>query len=85
MNEIDVLAPLRREIGSAELSRILGVSDRRVRQLVAEGILDRREGGGFDLVEGVWAYIAFMRGDREPDLAALVRREVARALKARQP
>lgn len=80
----DCLAPLRREITTARLCEMLGLSDRRIRQLLAEGVLERKANGSFCQVEAVQSYISFLQGDdAEARLARLVRSEVARVLAGR--
>lgn len=81
----DVLAALRREVPTAELAVILNLSPRRVRQLAEAGVLDRSDDGDFEVIAACQQYFAYLRGESEPDIGALVRAEVARALKARQP
>jgi hypothetical protein len=81
----DPLASLRCEISGPELGKILGVTGRRVLQLTEDGVLERGPGGGFDLVEATQAYLRFLRDGRGPDISEVVRREVERALSARQP
>jgi hypothetical protein len=80
----DVLTPLRREITTARLCAMLGLSDRRVRQLLVEGVLERKANGSFCQVEAVQSYISFLRGDDDDTrLTRLVRSEVARVLAGR--
>jgi hypothetical protein len=60
---------------------MLGLSDRRIRQLLADGVLERKANGSFCQVEAVQAYVSFLRGDDdEARLARLVRGEVERAV-----
>jgi hypothetical protein len=73
------------EISSLELAKVLGLTDRRIRQLDAEGVIERGPDGGFVLVAGVHGYIRFVRDGACQDIGEIVRAEVARALKARRP
>jgi phage terminase Nu1 subunit (DNA packaging protein) len=45
---------------TAELSKILKISERRIRELVADGVLPRESRGSFDLTACTSAYIEFL-------------------------
>ena len=81
--ENDILAPLRRGVSTGELARVLGLSDRRIRQLIADGVLDRADDGTVSLVDGVQGYIRFLRDGAGDGIEAIVARAVRKALAER--
>jgi phage terminase Nu1 subunit (DNA packaging protein) len=46
---------------------LIGVSDRRIRQMADEGILPKLENGSYDLVDAVRTYIRFLKLNNETD------------------
>ena len=51
-------------VSATRLAACLGISTRRLNQLVTEGVV-ARSGAGFDLEAAVLAYCKFLRGDEE--------------------
>jgi hypothetical protein len=62
------VADMPKSVPATALAKIIGVSDRRVRQLVDQGIFSRAGRGLYRLAESVQAYVAWRlaaeRGDR---------------------
>ncbi len=48
---------------TTELAGIMGLTPRRLQQLVAEGVLDQEEAGRFILGESVQRYITHVKGN----------------------
>ncbi|GAV24795.1 hypothetical protein ciss_07280 [Carboxydothermus islandicus] len=62
-----------RIVSTSELAEILGVTDRRIRQLEKAGVISKIERGKFDLVQAVQQYIGWIKSqyaesDEELDL-----------------
>jgi phage terminase Nu1 subunit (DNA packaging protein) len=52
------------QIGSKrDLAELLGISERRITDLITAGILPKRGPNGFDLVASVQGYIAFLKSE----------------------
>jgi len=49
-------------VGSEELARALNLTPQRIRQLAAEGIITRLDGGKYDLGPSVGAYLRYLQG-----------------------
>jgi phage terminase Nu1 subunit (DNA packaging protein) len=47
-------------VGTQKLAEILDLTDRRIQQLVTEGVLQKEGRGQYDLVKSVQSYIAFL-------------------------
>jgi phage terminase Nu1 subunit (DNA packaging protein) len=67
-------------LNAEAIAKLLDLSERRVRQLVREGVLPKPEGGKHDLVGSVRAYVRFLRSriesgnlDVQQERAALLR------------
>lgn len=76
---------------SMDLARLLGITDRRVRQLTNEGVIKRRPEGDYDLTQSIQAYYEFkLMPDEEVDyniekaLHERAKRELAELELARQ-
>lgn len=48
-------------IRTKDLSRLLGISSRRIQQLVALGVIPRQQHGSFNLLEAVQGYTKYLR------------------------
>lgn len=66
-------------LSAAEVAALFGLSERRVNQLKAAGILSVTKGKGFAVVEAVPAYIEFLRKDADRGKDAKARKEAALA------
>ena len=55
-----------RLVKTSELALILGLTGRRVQQLIEDGIFEKQD-GRLDLATSVRAYIAFLRRERKPE------------------
>ena len=53
------------QVKSKELATILGITQRRVNQLVKEAVLEKNSAGQFDLAQSVQAYISFAVTDSD--------------------
>lgn len=54
-------------VNSITLATILGITDRRVRQLVQEGIIDAKARGKYELVKTIQQYCNYLRQKSEVD------------------
>lgn len=52
-------------VNSMMLAQILGISDRRVRQLVDEGVINNVGWGKYELIKSVQQYCNFIRRKRK--------------------
>lgn len=52
-------------VNTKTIAKIIGVTERRVRQLVEEGVIDRVGHGRFNLIETINKYIVFLKLDNE--------------------
>lgn len=59
------------QISTLELAQIIGVTDRRIRQLEEVGILTKISRGKYDLIDTVQAYISWLREQSELSLSEL--------------
>ncbi len=55
-----------RLVKTSELALILGLTGRRMQQLIEDGIFEKQD-GRLDLATSVRAYIAFLRRERKPE------------------
>ena len=67
------------EVSEHELTEYLGVSDRRVRQMVKEGIVVKTGRGKFDLKSSVSNYIKFIKSKEKNNNESLEKLKVAQA------
>jgi hypothetical protein len=58
-------------VTTSDLSKVLGLSDRRIRQLHQEGIISQVTRGNFRLPEAVQAYIKFLQTGGNPTTSQL--------------
>ncbi len=68
------------KVTATQLAAMLGVTNRRVRQLASEGTLERTPQGHFDLATNIQKYVSFRESRREPNEVAQAR---ARHINAR--
>lgn len=54
-------------VSAKSMGKLIGLSDRRVRQLAEEGIIPKTEGGSYELVKAISSYINFLKLNNEID------------------